>query len=651
MSDDSLLALREVPGVDVTAVPPVVDPLAGAPTIHELRRKYDSFREATSTNADLQLQDRHYFDGKQLSTTVRATLRTRGQPPTIDNRIKPAILGTLGILEQAQADPRAYPRNPHPNQENAADVATKALRFISDTNRFDEIKLDCAEEHQIEGLCAAIIEIGEEDDIVVTQIPWKDFFYDPRSTKADFKDALYMGTAKWMYAADVQRLYPERYAEMGDPVRGAMTPMDGRGEDKPFNETAWLDKKMSRLMLVEIYYREGGEWMRCVYCSAGIFEFGPSAYQDDKGRSVCPIEATSCFVDSDLNRYGRVRDMVTMQDEVNARRSRGLHLLNSRQVQEVSLGAGQGTDVETVRTEMGKADGVIPTGWRAVPTSDMAAGNLTLLQEAKDSLARMAPTPALLDRDSSSAQSGRARLVRQQAGMTEIARPLGRLEHWENRCYGQFWWRARQFWTGPKWVRVTDDVRAPTFIQLNAPDGSNQIAQMDMDIIVDTVPDTATLEQEVWGDLLELLKMYPPESPQFQIAVEMSPIADKQRILERIKAYKKEQAQEAQGQAQQAAQAQQMQVAELEAKIADLKAAALLKAAQADQATMTTNIKQSENFAALGPIAVAFGNAPDHAGVAEMQARVHPDNAPPPMPTVQAAMEPAPPQPGEPPAS
>jgi hypothetical protein len=602
----------------------------GAPTVERLKHMLDSARTATDNSAKQQSIDRGYYDGpEQLNSDVRRVLKSRGQPAIYTNRIRPAIDGVLGVLDAASTSPRAYPRNPHPEQENAADVATKALRYIAESNQFAGVRLDCAEEHQIEGTCAAVVEVGEDMDVVVTQIPWKDFFYDPRSRKADFSDARYMGAAKWMYADDVQALYPERYAAMGDPVEGAIASDEIR-EDKPTTALGWVDKRERRLMVVEVYYREGGEWFRCVFCASGIFEFAASPYLDDKGRTMCPIEAESCYIDRDYMRYGRVRDMRPIQDEVNARRSRLLHLANSRQIQEREAGASP-VDAETARREAARADGIIPSGWQMVPTADLAAGQQLLLAESKNEIERMGPTPAVLGRQGSAAQSGRAKQVLEQAGLTELARCLSRFEDWEQRIYRQMWARARQYWTDPKWVRVTDDVRAPEFIQINAPDGTNQIAKMDMDIIINTVPNTATLQQEVFADFKELVSAgVDPFSPQFEVLIEMSPLANKGEVIERIKA-KRTAMQEAQQQGPDPMQQEAMalQLKEQEAKIADLQASALQKASAADKNTQETNAKQAETFAALGPVAAAFGIMPDEAGVVNMQQRAM--NAPPPI--------------------
>jgi hypothetical protein len=242
-----------------------------------------------------------------------------------------------------------------------------------------------------------------------------------------------------------------------------------------------------------------------------------------------------------------------------------------------------------------------------VPTADLAAGQQLLLAESKTEIERMGPTPAVLGRQGEAGQSGRARQVLQQAGMTEIARPLGRLEDWEMRCYRAMWSRAQQFWTKQMYVRVTDDVAAPEFLKINepavddqtgqpipdvdpqtgqpkmqiGPDGqpvvdpmtgqptpmqkvNNRLVEMDMDIILSTAPDTANLEQEVWSELLDLSKTVPIGTPQFMIALEMSPLPDKARVLDRIKAWQKEQ----QGQPDPAAEeAKATQIAQLKADV------------------------------------------------------------------------------------
>jgi hypothetical protein len=145
------------------------------------------------------------------------------------------------------------------------------------------------------------------------------------------------------------------------------------------------------------------------------------------------------------------------------------------------------------------------------------------------------------------------------------------------------WWRAKQFWQSPMWVRVTDDLNAPQFVQVNEPimgmgmvqaspggnpmtdpmgqpvmvpgivqvGAKNRLAELDMDIIVETVPEQANLQSEVFADMIELVRGgLDPFSPQFELLIEMSPLADKARILEKVRKHREQQAQGMQAEAQ-----------------------------------------------------------------------------------------------------
>lgn len=574
------------------------DTLTAAPSIDKLRRRFDEARTTLSTSRIAAMKRRDYYDGPgQLDSAVRRMLLNRGQPPIYTNRIRPAVNGILGVLEGGRTDPRAYGRNP--DDDNAADVATKTLRFIADQSRFADIKQDVAENFLIEGTGGSIVEVID-GKIVPTQIRFEEFYYDPYSRRPDLEDARYMGIAKWKDADEITQKYRVRIDEIGDPLAAGMG-WDAQYDDRP-NNLGWVDPRRRRVMTVEEYAVEGREWKRVVYIGAGVLEYGTSPYleclEGGRTRPCNPIVAQSCYVDRQNTRYSPVSDMIPIQDEVNASRSRSLHLMNMNQIQCIDPTAPP-VDTETVLSEAGKADGVIPVGWQIVDHREMTQANMLRMQEAKSEIERMAPTPQARDLEKGSAVSGRARLVSQQAGMNEIARPLGRLSSWELRVYRQMWFRAKQYWTDEMYVRVTDDVNAPEYLKVNepvmgmvmqpvmGPDGQpvinpitgtpamqpamgvtghkNRLAEMDVDIILDSVPDTVSLEQETWGELRELATTFASMglsifSPEFELMLEASPLSDKARIIERLKKARE------QGQEQQQQQAAKVAQAEEEAR-------------------------------------------------------------------------------------
>lgn len=563
--------------------------------LEALKRKFDAAREAMRENIKLSQAWRDYYDGKQLSAAQRRVLKLRKQPDVVINRARRAIDGIVGVAEKGKTDPRAYMRNPpkdqppgsaSPNQPqagmmggaapgpmgpaqpappkpdlDASDVASMTLRFTADRGKFQAIKLDALEYMSVEGTCAAIFEVDAKRLCMPAGIAPEEYFYDPHSKKHDFSDKRFDGIAKWMHADDVSALYPEKKKEIEGAIElgdAGLAP-DDLWDDKPEKgKHPWVDKRdknAARLMVVDMYYREGGSWRRCVFHGNGILEEGESKYLDEEDRPSNPIESQSAYIDRLLIRYGVMRDIIDIQDEINARRSKAIHEINTRQVQQIDPNTPP-IDVEEVRAEAARPDGVLPPGWQIVPRNDVVANSIEMMQEAKSEVERIAPAPAMIGRASASS-SGRADQVKMEAGLTELARVFGRWKDWENRCYRQMWARARQFNTDPMWIRVTGDDGAPEYVRVNEPEMGvdpmtgqpvqtgvkNQIAKMDVDIVVDSVPDTATLEQEIFGDVLKMAQAYGPQEFPPKLLLELSPIAKHRQIAKKVDQYKAEQAQ------------------------------------------------------------------------------------------------------------
>lgn len=579
------------------------------------RRMVDDFRDGTQESRSIAEKARRYYDNDQIFGETKAALTRSRQPKVIRNEIAPAINGILGVIQQAKVDPRAWPRNP--DNEKQADVATKVLRFIGDKEKWHQKKIDCAESFLIEGVAAVSVEANEKGEPEIVVVPYDEAIYDPRSSRADFSDAAFMGIGKWVYEGDLGRMYPWARDDL------AKVYSTGWGEDmgldrpdKPENAigTSWLNPKKRRIFVVELYHLEDGEWQRCVFYVGGVLEAGPSPYVDDEGRGVCGLVMGSCLISRDNQRSGLVKMMLSQQDEINAYGSRALHIARSRQIQVADPSFPPEVDADTAKKEAAKPDGVIPSGYQMVPTADLANGMQLMMAEARQALVRQAPTPAVLADAAGSNQSGRSRLVLQQAGMTEIARPLGRLEAFENNVYRAAWLRAKQFKREPWFVRTSgDDDKKATFEGVNVPAGpdgqplppemmgqamqmmqagmpmplANELAKMDIDIEVETVPDTANLAAEQFETLAPLLpqigEIYGPKKA-FEIGLALSAMPDKQKVKDILNA--PEEMSPEQQQAAQQQQAMQEEMRKMQEQIAILTAQANIRQinAKAEQA-------------------------------------------------------------------
>jgi hypothetical protein len=602
-------------------------------TIGRAKRMFQESLYQTQANDELCLRDSQFYHHEQLPAEAKAKLKRRGQPEVVINRIAPAVNGLLGIFDASEGDPEAYPRND--NDQDAAETATKVLRYLADKANLKSIRRTLSENYFIEGTCAVLVGDGVHSNakfVPVTPILWEDFFYDPLSRFHDFSDAKYLGIAVWRDAEDLKDAYPDK----ADMIAGCMS--DGgilQSKNDTEERNKWVDKERKRIRVVEMYFRQHSEWFRVLFCGNDFLEFGPSAYHDDDGNSLCPILAASFAIRRDTgDRYGAIRQLIDPQTEINARRSKLLHLTNNRSVQTTTADADP-INKEIARQEAAKADGVMPYGYEARNAPDLAEGQMLILQQSQQDIDRMAPTPATLSRFGSG-DSGRAREILQKAGYTEWSRAFARIEDLELRIYRQIWFAARQFLTSKMVVRVTGEFKAPEFLHVNVPIVENRpqpvmdpngqpvmdmmgrpqvqmvptqvgtdkaLAEMDCDIVLDTVPDTPTLEMEVWQELLRYAASAGVRvtDPEFKFLIMASPLPNKNATIARLEAImakaQEETAPQQQMQQQMQQQEQQLNAAHVTAKAH--KDTAQAQKAEADAAKTRMELEHMANTQVL----------------------------------------------------
>lgn len=533
------------------------------------------FENAEDTTADARLKaerDRDYYDNKQLTQEEYDALLARGQPPISENVIRRKIDYLAGLEKQTRQDPKAYPRNP--SDEGAADAATDSIRYVCDGEEAPYRFSECFYERLIEGIGAidvCIDRLGEGDaDIRLNRIPWDRFYYDPHSRLPDFSDARYLGIVLWMDEEEVLARWPDADDLIEGSYRTAT--QSDTYDDRP-RSGVWGDINRRRVRVCQAYFLDGMRWKYATFTAGGFLdEPADSPYLDDKGEPACAIIAQSAYVDRDNNRYGVVRDMVDLQDEINKRRSKALHLLNVRQAI-AEQGAVQ--DVDVARRELARPDGYIEIApgmrFEIQQTTDLAQGQFQLLQEAKQAFDLMGPNAAMQGKQGQGA-SGRAIALSQQGGAIEAGGLLDSHRYWKRRIYSAIWCRIRQFWTAEKMIRVTEEEGNVRFIAINRPvtlaeeltqmdpaqaqmiaqkmglmQGDprldepvrveNNVAELEVDIIVDEAPDVVTLQQENFQALVELAKAAPQAIP-FDLIIEASSLrrSVKDKILERMKA-------------------------------------------------------------------------------------------------------------------
>lgn len=536
-------------------------------------KNVEDFLINTETARYLSERDRDYKDHLQWTEEERNEVESRGQAAITENHIKPKVESLKGLLVQQKTDPKAWARTQ--KHEKAAEAVTDALRFVSDNNDLDSIKLDVAENVFVEGYGGAITQVvqkGEEIEIEITHIPWDRYYYDIHSRRLDFTDKRWDGMIIWMDEEQVEEIFDlsdediaELYVDSSD--NGFET-----FDDRP----QWVDRKEKRIRVCQHFEIYDGKWYMC-YFTSNKFLLDPieSPYLDEYGEPVNPIEAVAANIDRDNNRFGEVRYWIDMQDEINHRRSKYLFLLSSRQ----TIGRkGAIPDIPALKRELAKPDGHVEYegekgDFDVLPTADMAQAQFTLLQDSKNAFAAYGFSPNISGKN----LSGVAVNSLEQSATNDLASLYQGLSNFEKRIYLQIWQRVKQFWKEEKWLRVLDDKTKLRWVGLNqkitlkmmleesAADESldieqrqqvqmrlqqmmqaqdprlnqviesrNDVSEIDVDIILETQPDTVNVQREQFS-LLAKIAQTNPDVP-FTEVLKLSELRGKDKVIKSIEA-------------------------------------------------------------------------------------------------------------------
>lgn len=673
---------------------------------------YDEFCDELSEALDEAKTWRKYYDGQQWTSSEEAELAKRGQPITTINLVAKKLNYVLGAEVDDRTDPVAYPRTPM--HEDDAQAITDALRYVTESERFNQTKSKVAKDQLVTGFGACVIEVERtgratssteapaqgaltstrgQDEIRIKyrRVPWDRFWWDPHSRDEMFDDAKYKGLVVWMDQDDAIDAYPQAKSVVESAINEGID-TTGLHDDVP--TSAWADATRQRVKVCECYYRRNGTWHVAHFTKSGfLVEPRVVAYVDEDGVPCCPLVATSGYVrDDDGARYGLVMNMVSPQDEINKRRSKALHALSTRQV---VLERGAVNDIEETRTQVARPDGVIEVnpgfltqgGFSIQSNTELAAGQVQLLSESKNEMIMVGVDGQV--GDVSTGTSGRALLARQQMANRELKSPFDNLRTFTLNCYEQTWWRIRQFWTSEIWLRVrdADELKGYRFVGLNKSQTKAQrlqemiqggvdpqvavqslqvspqvlqeimgrvqqelmaaqqqgvqvsqeqvqqyamqlasrhpalqemvksadVSQLNVDIIVETTPDTAIIEQEEFETLTQITPSITAARPDLapklmELIVRASQLRSKREILEALKPAQPDP--EAQQKQQQAEAAQQKQLA---LALQQMQADVQKTQAQTQQAQATA-AKTAAETQAVGPKAkLAEAQATKHA--------------------------------------
>ena len=536
-------------------------------------------------------KDEDYYDSIQWSEEEAAALKDRGQAPIVYNVLAQTINWVIGSEKRGRTDYKILPRG----KEDAkpAELKTKLLKYISDVNRLPFHRSRAFEDAIKVGI--GWMEDGAQDDddgepIYSRYESWRNILHDSASTELDMSDARYVFRTKWVDLDVAQAIFPERAAQLEDAVMDSSVygsfdqadgdiPMDMPEFDRGNTSTAGtlVTHQRKRLRIIEAEYRapervqrlRGGVFkgeiydptdqrhveavqngyskvyskvmMRvriAIFTTKDMLYEGPSPYRHNRFRFT-PIW---CFRRGRDNLpYGMIRQIRDIQDDINKRASKALHILSSNKVIMDEGALPDGVSIDEFAEEVSRPDAIIVKrqGKELVINAerDLAAPHLELMSRSINMIQQVGGvTDELLGR-TTNAVSGVAVQRRQEQGSLATNKPFDNLRL-ATQMQGELQLSLlEQFCTEAKTFRITNERGVPAFVDVNDGLPANDITRTKADFIVGEADWRATMRQAAAEQLMEIIGKMPPQVAimLLDLAVDAMDLPNREEIAKRIR--------------------------------------------------------------------------------------------------------------------
>jgi hypothetical protein len=529
---------------------------------------YVAWREEAKTAWD-------FYDGEQWSREEIDALAEHGQPAIVINRIAAKVDNLAGSEVAGRTRVIYRSRSGDAGEEQQARVLSDLGLYVAERNEQAlEVSamfraglvcgigwLDVGVEEAEEGV--RIFNRREDEACVV---------WDALARRADLSDARFVARERWLEEGELVRLFPEKAAavlaalrESGPLVKGgfgtSVALASLRGE-----EVAYFDPAREVFRVVEMQYKEPAKQWRVRLRDGRVvvtFDKQDAAAMDGEVESVALVDrvrvayfAGDVLLDDrwlpylhndftlipfvykrhrkDGRPYGVVRSAIDAQRELNKRRSKAMHLLNTAQI---IADVDAVDDPSALAREAARPDGVIlkraGKDLRILRHTELAASQVQVMEQAgRDIQDVMGVFDESIGKESN-AISGVAIQQRQMAGAMNQMFAFDALRSVKKKLGGQVLALVRQYFTHEMVIMISDLMGAARQVVLNRV-GPNGVVENDVragvfDVVVEEVRDVISGREHEARQLELLLKAGVPVPP--RLLVEASGVRGKEEIL------------------------------------------------------------------------------------------------------------------------
>jgi len=521
-----------------------------------------------------------YAEGEQWTPSELDVLKERQQPPTVNNQVSVTINSLMGTVTEQQYRIGFRGRNEAPDAM-VADGLSDLFLYIRQSNDLEFEETDMAVDGFTCGLGAIEVSV-EFDDLYNPEIKLKSkdalvVYPDPDSKRYDWnEDANFISTSEWFPLDDVVARYPKAKAELEGLFSDDASNISGSGSQPAlvdsFKQENYVDQNHRKLRIITQEYKKPTR--ECIYLMDGTGEvileanWKAEEHKDQvegvdyekierlKKRICKAVYCSSVLLEHKITRneyfslipywayrrkngapFGPISLALTMQDAINKRESKALHLLNTNQTVAERSAI---TDVTKYQEEIHKPDGVAIVEDGAVSQEklvmrnnvELAAAQLELHRKAQEDFYRVTGIDPRIAQNTQEIRSN-AGLKRKFSEATKpVARLFANLRRTRKITGRVILERVQNYFTKEKTFLITDNENTAREVNMTAP-MVQKIKTAKYDVVVDDFMDTANTEQETFALLLQYLPQLAPLGPFWmKTMIQLSELrADKKKTL------------------------------------------------------------------------------------------------------------------------
>lgn len=559
-----------------------------------LQAIYEDELDRQAENRADQSIDEDFYDSIQWREEDAAELRKRGQVPLVYNVIASAVNWVIGTEKRGRTDYKILPRQKDAGKP--AERKTQLMKYLSDVNMSPFKRSQAFEDAAKVGIGWMECSVQNDDDgepVTMRYESWRNMLWDSACTTKDLEDCRYVIRSKWLDLDVAESIFPDRVAALRSSAAGNRSyGLDELGDqpmDSQENELGGYSSirsvvdgiRRERVRVIEIWYRKptdvmimrGGEFRGeifdqanpapghkysmekdgaqpvkrrrlrmhvALFCSTGLLYNDESPYRHND----FPFTPIWCYRRGrDGLPYGMIRLMRDIQEDINKRASKALHILSTNKT---IMEEGAVEDLDEYLEEVSRPDAVIvkKRGAELVINAEreLAPAHLELMSRSMSMIQSLSGVTDENMGRQTNATSGIAIGRRQEQGAMTTAGIFDNLRL-AVQLHGQKELSLiEQYFTEQKAFRITNMRGTPEYVEVNDGLPENDIVRTKADFIISDEDWRATIRQAQTEELMALIQQLAPVVPQLatgiiDLLVEMMDIPNREEIVKRIRQF------------------------------------------------------------------------------------------------------------------